>query len=145
MVAAVAIILLALSPLIGDVESEAGRRNSFGGPERSNVSDHETHGKYSRNGRGYNGDHDNRASDSYQKHIDHDESRDNHDDLGIAGYMTLKEVEEVTQVPTVYILSTLELSNNTPVDERLGRLKREYKFEMEDVKNAVRRYWDENP
>jgi hypothetical protein len=58
----------------------------------------------------------------------------------INGSTTLHEVEEQTGVPTAAILSELGLPAGLPVDERLGRLRKQYGFEMHDLQEAVRRH-----
>jgi hypothetical protein len=58
---------------------------------------------------------------------------------GIRGNMTLAEIEELTGVPVNRILRELELPLSIPRDSRLGRLRRKYDFEMQDVRAAVRR------
>jgi hypothetical protein len=56
--------------------------------------------------------------------------------------MTLSEVETRTGVPTGQILGELGLPPDLPPDERLGRLRRTYGFEMKDIREVVRRHAD---
>jgi hypothetical protein len=58
----------------------------------------------------------------------------------INGSMTLHEVEEQTGVPAAVILSELGLPANLPTDEPLGRLRRQYGFEMHDIQEIVRKH-----
>jgi hypothetical protein len=57
----------------------------------------------------------------------------------ITGSMTLDEVERNTGVSAATILKELGLPRDVPTDERLGRLRKQYGFEMEAVRNAVRK------
>ncbi len=61
----------------------------------------------------------------------------------IQGFMTLGEVEESTGVPVLEILRRLHLSADLPPDERLGKLRREYGFTMEDVNKIIQECRDE--
>ena len=54
--------------------------------------------------------------------------------------MTLKEVEETTGVPTSYIIKSLDLPASISEEERLGRLQRQYGFEINDVREIVTGY-----
>ena len=56
------------------------------------------------------------------------------------GMMTLKEIEDLTGVPTVYLLEHLSLPHDVSPDERLGRLRRIYGFTMQDVRRIVVEY-----
>jgi hypothetical protein len=58
----------------------------------------------------------------------------------IDGSMTLVEIEARTGVPAEEILRELGLPSDLPADERLGRLRRAYGFEMHDVRDVVRRH-----
>ena len=62
--------------------------------------------------------------------------------ISIQGSMTLKEVEDATGVPAEYILESLKLPKSTSLDDRLGPLKREYGFEMNDVREVIKSYKD---
>jgi hypothetical protein len=63
----------------------------------------------------------------------------------ITGSMTLQEVEQHTGVPVAVIVKELGLPKNVPTDEQLGRLRRKYGFEMEDVRQIVQRHAEERP
>jgi hypothetical protein len=63
-----------------------------------------------------------------------------HPAFQINGSITLREVEEKTGVPAAVILSELGLPASLSTDERLGRLRRQYGFEMHDVQEVVRKY-----
>ena len=58
----------------------------------------------------------------------------------IDGSMTLNEVEKLTGVPAAVILRELGLPPQVPVDARIGRLRKEYGFELHDVREIVRRH-----
>ena len=60
--------------------------------------------------------------------------------FSIEGSMTLQEVELQTGVPTQVILTELGLPADTPIDEKLGRLRRTHGFEMEQVREIVMNY-----
>jgi hypothetical protein len=60
----------------------------------------------------------------------------NHSDIEIFGYMTINEVAEKYNVPA----KELAKSINVPVgynDERLGRLKKRYTFQLNDLKDYI--------
>lgn len=69
-----------------------------------------------------------------------DASHDGHAGLRIEGSMTLAEVSAETGVPVEVIVRELGLPADTPVDSRLGRLRRTHGFEMEDVRAIVREH-----
>jgi hypothetical protein len=55
----------------------------------------------------------------------------------IKGSMTLDQVQEATGVSADLILQDLGLPSDVPKDEQLGRLRRAYGFEMNEVREAV--------
>jgi hypothetical protein len=57
----------------------------------------------------------------------------------INGSMTLQEIEQKTGVPAAVILKELGLPPDTPTDERMGRLRKRYEFEMHTVQDIVRK------
>lgn len=61
-------------------------------------------------------------------------------DISIQGSMTLKEVEATTGVPAAHIIRSLNLPENTSVEARLGRLRRQNGFEINDVREIVSEY-----
>lgn len=61
-------------------------------------------------------------------------------DTSIRGSMTLKEIEETTGVPVSYIIKSLNLPETISEEKRLGPLKRQYGFEINDVREIVKRY-----
>ena len=63
-----------------------------------------------------------------------------HEDTSIRGSMTFKDIEEATGVPTTYIIESLKLPESISEDERLGPLKREYGFEMDNVREIIKEY-----
>ena len=66
-------------------------------------------------------------------------SAESHDEE-IKGSMTLAEIEQMTGVAVAVILDELKLPADTPVGSRLGPLRRQYEFEMNDVREAVRKH-----
>ena len=56
----------------------------------------------------------------------------------IRGSMTLREVEELTGVPVQEILQGLNLPSDAPADEQLGKLRRVYGFEIDDVRKIIK-------
>ena len=61
----------------------------------------------------------------------------------INGSMTLAEVEQRTGVPATVILSELHLPPNVPTDERLGRLRRTYGFDINNVREVVQKHLEQ--
>lgn len=55
----------------------------------------------------------------------------------ISGQMTLRDVERATGVPARDIVAKLGLPEDVPLDESLGRLRRRYGFEIEQVRVVV--------
>jgi hypothetical protein len=55
----------------------------------------------------------------------------------ITGSMTLQEVEQMTGVSAAVIVKELGLPSDLPKDERLGRLRKKYGFEMESLRDVV--------
>lgn len=62
------------------------------------------------------------------------------DGSAIRGDMTLEQVEAQSKVPANYILEQLGLAPTTSPQERLGPLKRQYGFQMEDVRRIISEY-----
>ncbi len=58
----------------------------------------------------------------------------------IDGSMTLREVERRTGVPAAVILRELGLPLDVPADDRLGRLRRQYGFEIQAVREIVKKH-----
>ena len=57
--------------------------------------------------------------------------------MEIRGSMTLYEVEQLTGVSVENILRKLNLPSDIPADQQLGKLRRKYGFEMDDVRKIV--------
>jgi hypothetical protein len=55
----------------------------------------------------------------------------------ISGSMTLADVERATGVPPEILIRELGLPADVPRDENLGRLRREFGFEMNDVRRII--------
>lgn len=58
-------------------------------------------------------------------------------EMGINGRVTLGEICRQHQVSVDNLLTLLGLPENTPVNQRLGQLKRIYSFAIQDVRDAV--------
>ena len=55
----------------------------------------------------------------------------------VRGSMTLADIERLTGVPGRKIASKLGMPDNAPLDQTLGRLRRQYGFEVEQVRDLV--------
>jgi hypothetical protein len=73
----------------------------------------------------------------------HKMQSDEHPPPQINGSMTLHEVEVQTGVPAAVILKELGLPPDLPADERLGRLRKQYDFEMHDIQAIVRKHQEQ--
>ncbi len=58
----------------------------------------------------------------------------------INGSMTLSEIERQTGVSAAAIAKELGLPHDVSADERLGRLRQQYGFEMHDVRSIVEKH-----
>lgn len=58
----------------------------------------------------------------------------------IRGAITLQEVEDATGVPVRFILQKLGLPEDTPPQEKRGRLRKKYGFSIQEVKDIVEKY-----
>jgi hypothetical protein len=58
----------------------------------------------------------------------------------VRGELTLRELEAQTGVPAEYVLRELGLPEEVPRDERLGKLRRQYGFDMALVRRIVDDY-----
>lgn len=56
------------------------------------------------------------------------------------GMMTLQEIEDLTGVPTTYLLEHLGLPQDVSPDARVGKLRRIYGFTMQDIRRIVVKY-----
>ncbi|HDJ22934.1 MAG TPA: DUF4405 domain-containing protein [Candidatus Aminicenantes bacterium] len=57
--------------------------------------------------------------------------------LGIQGWMTFLDIERRTGIPASRIVERLGLPRNVPLHETLGRLRRQYLFSMQEVREVV--------
>lgn len=62
------------------------------------------------------------------------------EEQAIRGSMTLAEVETTTGVPADYLIQALRLPTGVQTNERLGPLKRQFGFEIQQVRDAVAAY-----
>jgi len=67
-------------------------------------------------------------------------SNHKYEGISITGSMTLREIEQTTGVPTSYIIESLKLPESISIEEKLGRLKKKYGFEIRTVKEIVHEY-----
>lgn len=58
----------------------------------------------------------------------------------IRGSMSLSDIEKETGVPATYLTEKLKMPADVPRDVNMGRLKREYGFEMGSVRELIRQY-----
>jgi len=58
----------------------------------------------------------------------------------IRGELTLRELEAQTGVPAGHVLRELGLPEEVPRDERLGKLRRRYGFDMARVRRIIADY-----
>ena len=58
----------------------------------------------------------------------------------IRGSMTLREIEETTGVPVAYCLEKWGWPDDTVPENRLGRLRRKYGFDMHAVREIIENY-----
>jgi hypothetical protein len=63
-----------------------------------------------------------------------------YENVQIQGTMTLNDVEQNTGVPAEYIIRHLNLPIDVERGDRLGQLKRIFRFTIEDVRHIVRDY-----
>ena len=60
--------------------------------------------------------------------------------LEIRGYMTLQEVSRQYNIPTAVLKEQLKLPPSVPDNEKLGRLRRSYNFNMSEVERIIQKY-----
>lgn len=65
-----------------------------------------------------------------------------YEDISIRGSMSLQEIQDTTGVPAMHIVEALNLPRSTHTTERLGNLKRQFGFEINDVREIVKNYKD---
>ena len=63
-----------------------------------------------------------------------------YEETSIRGSMSLSEIEKTTGVPARIIIEALKLPEAVSAEGRLGQLKREYGFELDDVREIIREY-----
>ncbi|MBI4384598.1 MAG: DUF4405 domain-containing protein [Nitrospinae bacterium] len=69
-----------------------------------------------------------------------EKTEDGAEEESIRGSMTLREVQERQGVPAEYLIEKLNLPKDTSPDARLGQLRRQSSFEMEDARALAREY-----
>ncbi len=73
---------------------------------------------------------------------EHSREDEHHVQVGsvtITGRQTLRDLENATAIPASEIVKRMGLPERTSVDETLGRLRRLYGFEIQDVRDLVAR------
>jgi hypothetical protein len=129
LIAVIALVALAAAPFFGTVEEiEEGRQGGRGGAREGRA-------------REYEGG----AVEFEGVPVDYEGADAEHRGEGhtIHGSMTLRDVQELTGVPVDHIITALRLPADAPRDERLGRLRRSYGFEIDDVRRVVGGYGTE--
>ena len=63
-----------------------------------------------------------------------------YEDILVKGSMTLNEAANSSGVPLSYLLKELNLPSNLTGNERIGQLKRQYSFEINDIREAILKY-----
>ena len=137
LIAVVVLLALAAAPFFGTVEEiEEGRRVGRVGEREGRAGDYEDGSvRYERG--------DAEHEDGSVRHEGGDAEHPGEDHT-IHGSMTLRDVQELTGVPADHIITTLSLPADVPRDERLGRLRRSYGFEIEDIRRIVSGYMGED-
>lgn len=79
----------------------------------------------------------NQGRESEEHESDHADDFNTHE---IRGYMTLEEIERTTGVPAAYIIEQLQLPVNTLSDEKLGHLRNEHGFSMDEAREIIHEY-----
>jgi hypothetical protein len=77
---------------------------------------------------------------------EHSQDDEHHAQVGsvtITGRQTLRHVENATGIPATEIVKRMGLPEQTSVDETLGRLRRLYGFEIQEVRDLVARLLEE--
>ncbi len=131
LIAVIALLALAVAPFFGTVEEiEEGRRGGRVGEREGRAREYRGGSvEYEGGSVEYEG------GDAEHRGEDHT----------IHGSMTLRDVQELTGVPVDHIITTLRLPADVPRDERLGRLRRSYGFEIDDVRQIISSYGDHDP
>ena len=63
-----------------------------------------------------------------------------HEGISIRGSMTLREVEQATEVPVDYMITSLMLPASISPDARLGPMSKKYGFSMYAVREIIAEY-----
>ncbi len=62
------------------------------------------------------------------------------EDIEVRGTMTLLELEQTTGVSADYIIAKLNLPPSVPKNQKLGKLKRQYGFQLTTVRKIIAAY-----
>ncbi len=136
LIAVIALLALAAAPFFGTVEEiEEGRRGGRGGEREGRAREYE----------GGSVEYEGGPVEYEGGPVEYEGGDAEHrgEDHTIHGSMTLRDVQELTGVPVDHIITTLRLPADVPRDERLGRLRRSYGFEIDDVRRIVSGYGTE--
>ena len=137
LIALIALLVLAAAPFFGTVEEiEEGRRGGRAGEREGRAREYE----------GGSVEHEGGDAEYEDGSVGHEGGDAEHrgEDHTIHGSMTLRDVQELTGVPADHIITTLRLPADVPRDERLGRLRRSYGFEIDDIRRIVSGYGSED-
>jgi hypothetical protein len=63
-----------------------------------------------------------------------------HDSGGVRGRMSLDEIERRTGVPAAHLIEHFELPSDVPLDVGVGKLGKQYGFDVDDVRQVVSEY-----
>jgi hypothetical protein len=145
LIAVIALLALAVAPFFGTVdEIEEGRRGGRGRERDDRAAEHDGGPvEYEGGSVEYEGGPVEYEGGSVEYEGGDVEHRV--EDHTIHGSMTLRDVQELTGVPVDHIITTLRLPADVPRDERLGRLRRSYGFEIDDVRQIISSYGDHDP
>ena len=147
LIAVIALLALAAAPFFGTVEEvEEGRRGGRGGERAGRVSAYEDgSAEYQDEPAEYQDGPAEHEGQVAEYESGDTEPRGVEEDHTIHGSMTLRDVQELTGVPADHIIVSLSLPTDVSLDERLGRLRRSYAFEIDDVRRVVNGYGSERP
>jgi hypothetical protein len=81
----------------------------------------------------------NRTDNTLENTI-YDEKYDKNTDFELKGYMTLEEISNKYDIPSSYIKAHLHIPTSVPDIQKLGQLKKQYSFNMSDIKTIINDY-----
>ncbi len=145
LIAMIALLALAAAPFFGTVEEvEEGRRGGRG-RERDDRAVEQDGGSVEYEGGSVEYEGGSVEYEGGDAEYEGGDAEHRGEDHTIHGSMTLRDVQELTGVPVDHIITTLRLPADVPRDERLGRLRRSYGFEIDDVRRIASSYGNHDP